>query len=214
MIDNIEFSGDIEQPALVDASAPLSGRRYRTNFQLALDRFRRQKLAMLGLFIVLFLLAVAIFAPWIAPSHYTTANFAAVNIFPNREYPFGTDQIGHNYLSRVIYGIRTSYLVGFLAVIVACLIGIPLGRLLLRSIDAEAFRRLCMAFDAVLISFGLSRLLALKQLLPGLLAYAPMAVVAVLNLIVLYSYFSKRKKLRPSAAAGPPTFPEGARLPR
>lgn len=94
------------------------------------------------------------------------------------------------------------------------LIGIPLGRLLLRSIDAEAFRRLCMAFDAVLISFGLSRLLALKQLLPGLFAYSPMAVVAVLNLIVLYSYFSKRKKLGPDAAAGPPTFPGGAPLPR
>ncbi len=39
----------------------------------------------------------------------------------------GTDQIGHNYLSRVIYGIRTSYIVGFLAVIVACAIGVPLG---------------------------------------------------------------------------------------
>ena len=82
-----------------------------------------------------------------------------------------------------------------------------------RKLEAS-FDKERQAFDAVLISFGLSRLLALKQLLPGLLAYAPMAVVAVLNLIVLYSYFSKRKKLRPSAAAGPPTFPEGARLPR
>ena len=75
----------------------------------------------------LVLLFVAIFAPWLAPNHYATADLTKVNIFPNREYPFGTDQIGHNYLSRVIYGIRTSYLVGFLAVIVACLIGIPLG---------------------------------------------------------------------------------------
>jgi ABC-type dipeptide/oligopeptide/nickel transport system permease subunit len=50
-----------------------------------------------------------------------------VNIFPNWDYPMGTDQIGHDYLSRVVYGIRTSYMVGFLAVIVACVIGIPLG---------------------------------------------------------------------------------------
>ena len=127
MMDPIELSGDLQQPLLLDASEPQSGRRYRTNFQLATDRFRRQKLGMVGLFLVLFLLIVAIFAPWIAPTHYTTANLMKVNIFPNREYPMGTDQIGHNYLSRVIYGIRTSYLVGFLAVIVACVIGIPLG---------------------------------------------------------------------------------------
>jgi uncharacterized membrane protein YfcA len=75
------------------------------------------------------------------------------------------------------------------------LIGIPLGRLLLRTIDAESFRRVCMAFDAVLISFGLSRLLALKGLLPGPAAYAPMGLVAALNLVLLYSYFSKRGRL-------------------
>jgi hypothetical protein len=52
-----------------------------------------------------------------------------------------------------------------------------------------------MAFDAVLISFGLSRLLALKGLLPGPAAYAPMGLVAALNLILLYSYFAKRSRL-------------------
>lgn len=127
MMDPIELSGDIQQPVLIDRSEPQTGRRYRTNFQLAVDRFKRQKLGMLGLIIVLFLLCVAIFAPWIAPTHYATADLMAVNLFPSREYPMGTDQIGHNYLSRVIYGIRTSYMVGFLAVIVACVIGIPLG---------------------------------------------------------------------------------------
>jgi ABC-type dipeptide/oligopeptide/nickel transport system permease subunit len=127
MMDPIELSGDIQQPVLLDQSEPQTGRRYRTNFQLALDRFKRQKLGMIGLAIVLLLLFVAIFAPWIAPTHYATADLMAVNIFPNWDYPMGTDQIGHDYLSRVVYGIRTSYMVGFLAVIVACVIGIPLG---------------------------------------------------------------------------------------
>jgi ABC-type dipeptide/oligopeptide/nickel transport system permease subunit len=102
-------------------------RKYRTNFSLALARFRRQKLAMVGLIIVLLLIFVALLAPWIAPTHYATADFMAVNQFPSRDYPMGTDSIGRDYLSRVIYGIRTSLTVGFLAVIVACLIGIPLG---------------------------------------------------------------------------------------
>ena len=106
----------------------LGGRRkYRTNLGLAFDRFRRQKLGMAGLIIVIVLVFVAVFAPWIAPTHYATADFMAVNQFPSRDYPMGTDEIGRDYLSRVMYGIRTSLTVGFMAVLVACLIGIPLG---------------------------------------------------------------------------------------
>ncbi len=127
MMDPIELSGAIEDAGHLGESITRDKRKYRTNFQLASDRFRRQKLGMVGLIIVVFLLFVAIFAPWLAPTHYATANLMEVNIFPNRDFPMGTDQIGHNYLSRVIYGIRTSYLVGSLAVLVACFIGIPLG---------------------------------------------------------------------------------------
>jgi ABC-type dipeptide/oligopeptide/nickel transport system permease subunit len=126
-MDPIELSGAIEDAGHLSDGLARDKRKYRTNLQLAADRFRRQKLGMVGLIIVLVLLFVAIFAPWLAPSHYATANLMEVNIFPNRDFPMGTDQIGHNYLSRVIYGIRTSYLVGFLAVLVACFIGIPLG---------------------------------------------------------------------------------------
>src|SRR5680860_110380 len=121
------------EPASLAGSSPAADleigtpKRYRTNFNLAVSRFRRQKLAMLGLAVVLFLLFVAIAAPWIAPTHYATADFMAVNQFPSRDFPMGTDSIGRDYLSRVIYGIRTSLIVGFLAVVVASVIGIPLG---------------------------------------------------------------------------------------
>ena len=102
-------------------------KKYRTNFQVAASRFRRQRLAMVGLVIVVFLLFVAIFAPLIAPTGYNEANFMAINEFPSREFPMGTDSIGRDYLSRNMYGIRTSLIVGFLAVILASIIGIPLG---------------------------------------------------------------------------------------
>lgn len=110
--------------SLLTGSTP---KKYRTNFQVATSRFRRQRLAMVGLFIVIGLLFVAIFAPLIAPTGYNEANFMAINEFPSREFPMGTDSIGRDYLSRVIYGIRTSLVVGFLAVILASSIGIPLG---------------------------------------------------------------------------------------
>jgi oligopeptide transport system permease protein len=101
--------------------------RARTNLELAARRFARQKLAMVGLAIALVLAFAAVFAPLVAPTHYATADLMSAKQFPSWEYPFGTDPIGHDYLSRVIYGLRTSFLVGFLAVAVACCVGIPLG---------------------------------------------------------------------------------------
>ena len=116
-----ELDGD---PSILQSGTQ---KKYRTNFQVAASRFRRQRLAMVGLVIVIFLLLVAIFAPLIAPTGYNEANFMAINEFPSREFPMGTDSIGRDYLSRTVYGIRTSLIVGFLAVILASIIGIPLG---------------------------------------------------------------------------------------
>ena len=111
-----------------EVDAPLQKvRKSRTNFQLARQRFFRQKLAVIGLVIVVMYIACAIFAPFIAPTHYDQANLMDANQFPSWHYPFGTDTIGHDMVSRVIYGIRTSLIVAFSAVTMACFIGIPLG---------------------------------------------------------------------------------------
>jgi oligopeptide transport system permease protein len=104
-----------------------SERKARTNFELARRRFMKRKLAVAGAIITLFLILVAIFAPVIAPTPYDYANLMEANQFPSWSHPMGTDAIGHDYLSRMIYGIRTSLIVGLAAVLVACLIGLPLG---------------------------------------------------------------------------------------
>jgi oligopeptide transport system permease protein len=104
-----------------------SERKTRTNFELARRRFMKRKLAVVGAIITLALLLIAIFAPLIAPTPYDYANLMDANQFPSWSHPMGTDAIGHDYLSRVIYGIRTSLIVGFAAVLVACVIGLPLG---------------------------------------------------------------------------------------
>lgn len=93
----------------------------------AMRRFRRQKLAMIGLVIVAVLMVLGFGAPLLAPAHYSYASLMDANQFPNREFPMGTDNIGHDFLSRIMYGTRTSLIVGFAAVGVACMIGIPLG---------------------------------------------------------------------------------------
>ena len=90
-------------------------------------RFLRQRLAMIGLVIVIFLVVIGFGAPLLAPSDYRAASLMDANQFPSSEHLLGTDTIGHDFLSRVMFGTRTSLMVGFAAVGVACLIGIPLG---------------------------------------------------------------------------------------
>jgi oligopeptide transport system permease protein len=98
-----------------------------SNTRRALRRFFRQRLAVVGLLITGFLIAVAIFAPLIAPTRIDAADLMSANQFPSAMHPFGTDGVGRDVLTRVIFGTRTSLLVGFSAVAIACAIGIPLG---------------------------------------------------------------------------------------
>jgi len=103
--------------------------RTRTNLQQATQRFVHHRLAMAGLVITLVLILVALLAPFIAPTPYYYADLAQANQFPSHQHLLGTDAIGHDFLSRMIYGVRTSLLVGFVAVLISCLIGLPLGLL-------------------------------------------------------------------------------------
>jgi oligopeptide transport system permease protein len=109
------------------ALTPTLSKKARTNAQLAFRRFMRQKPAVAGAVVVLLLCMVALFAPLLAPTNYDEANLLYANQFPSWEFPFGTDPIGYNVLSRVMFGIRTSFVVAFSAVGIACMIGIPLG---------------------------------------------------------------------------------------
>ena len=95
----------------------------------AFRRLRKNKLAMAGLVVVIFLTLLAIFADFIAPYSYTKTNFGRLNEAPSRDYPLGTDQIGRDMLSRMIYGARVSMLVGLGAQVIVVAIGVPIGAL-------------------------------------------------------------------------------------
>ena len=92
-------------------------------------RLIRNKLAVAGGLTVIGLCLVAIFAPVLAPYPYTKANFGKIYEFPSREFPLGTDQLGRDVLSRMIYGARVSMLVGLGAQVIVVLIGVPIGLL-------------------------------------------------------------------------------------
>src|SRR5215813_10601171 len=85
-------------------------------------RLRRNKLAMAGGVVIVLLCLIAIFADVLAPLPYTKTNFGRLNEAPSKQYPLGTDQLGRDLLSRMIYGARVSMLVGLGAQLIVVLI--------------------------------------------------------------------------------------------
>ena len=108
-------------------ATPFTAQRQRSLWRDALWRFSRNKLAMSGLVIVLILIFMALFADWLAPYPYDKAVLSEARQFPSPTHWLGTDAIGRDLLSRIIYGARTSLTVGFLVQAVAFAIGVPLG---------------------------------------------------------------------------------------
>ncbi len=92
-----------------------------------LRRLVENRLALFGLVIVSSVVLVAIFAPWIAPYDYAAINPRAVLMPPSWEHPFGTDYLGRDVLSRVIWGARVSVEVGLVSVGISTVIGTILG---------------------------------------------------------------------------------------
>jgi peptide/nickel transport system permease protein len=92
-------------------------------------RLRRRKGAMVALFVVLFLIAIAVLAPWVAPYDPTQTSFTQVRKPPNWLHWFGTDEVGRDVLSRVIWSARASLSAGLVSVGIAVGAGVPLGLL-------------------------------------------------------------------------------------
>ena len=93
----------------------------------ALYRLTRNKAAMLGGFILILLIICAVLAPWIAPYSYSYQDLNLGASPPSGEHLLGTDILGRDLLSRILYGARISLLVGFVATGVALVIGVSWG---------------------------------------------------------------------------------------
>ena len=147
---------------MTDAAVPSPAERPAT----ALARLMRRKLALIGLAIILIVTLGAVFAPWIAPYSPDEQLFDGLTIegaplAPNATFPFGTDLLGRDLLSRILYGARTSLIIGVVAngaaLIIGTLIGVTagffrgwIGAILMRFTD------LMMAFPALLLAICLA----------------------------------------------------------
>ena len=134
---------------------------------IAVGQFRRSVVGLVGLALVLVFLGVTGLAPWLAPYDPIHADFANVLAPPSWPHPFGTDDIGRDILSRVIYGSRISLSAGLAPVLFALAVGLPLGLLagyaggtidnvLMRAVEV------ILAFPTLVLALGITAILGPK----------------------------------------------------
>jgi peptide/nickel transport system permease protein len=115
--------------SVVDAAPIVAPAARASSRAHPLRRLLRRPSAAVALVVIVAFVAIAIFAPFIAPYDPIATNFAAVRKAPSAAHWFGTDEIGRDVLSRVIFGARASLEAGVLSVLISLAIGVPVGLL-------------------------------------------------------------------------------------
>jgi peptide/nickel transport system permease protein len=122
------FRGALGEAALPAGIAVVArGERSESPLAQAIHRLRKSTTAVIGAVIVVILCLVAIFADVLAPGSPTDSDQSQTFARPSVQHPLGTDQLGRDMLSRVIHGTRISLAVGVSSVVLALLLGVPLG---------------------------------------------------------------------------------------
>ena len=133
-------------------------------------RLKKNKLAVFGLCVVLFLIVVAILTPWIAPYGYEEQNLELGATPPSAAHWLGTDLFGRDLLTRLMYGGRISLAVGLIATSVALVIGVAWGTIagyiggrtdavMMRIVDALYALPFIIFIILLMVVFGRSLLL-------------------------------------------------------
>jgi ABC-type dipeptide/oligopeptide/nickel transport system permease subunit len=173
-----------DAPPIIDQAAPAKdavpaaayGIRGQTQFGDIRRRFFRNKLAVLGLAMVGIVFFLAAFAPLVAPSNPRVQNLRNTTAKPSAAHWLGTDELGRDQLSRVIYGSRIAIVVGLTSIVLALLLGVILGSIAgYRGGKADSvIMRIADAFFAfpLLIGAILIILVTGRGVLPVILAIA------------------------------------------
>ncbi|MEC5404117.1 ABC transporter permease [Paraburkholderia sp. MPAMCS5] len=113
---------DASSSAAASNAAAMPRRKRR-----GLARFMRNRAAVFGAVLVALIVVMALFAPWLTQYDPVQASFMTVRQAPSAAHWFGTDELGRDVLSRLLYGARASLLAGVVSVGIAVALGVPLG---------------------------------------------------------------------------------------
>jgi peptide/nickel transport system permease protein len=145
----------ISQPAITTTR-----RASESMYARAIRRFLRNPLAVAGLILIVLAIVAAILAPYIAPHDPEEIFWDAVKMPPSAQFPLGTDEIGRDILSRLIFGARISFAIVFGSVAIALIFGAAIG---LASgfaggwVDAVMMRIIdgMLAFPTLILALGI-----------------------------------------------------------
>ena len=140
-------------------------------------RFKKNKLALIGMVILSILAIIAIFADFIAPYPATTVDYANKKLPPSKEHILGTDELGCDVLSRLIYGARISLSIGLVAVCLYVSIGILIGSI--SGFFGGLVDSILMRFTDVVISFPWLILVIIVAAILGPSIYNVMLVIGL-----------------------------------
>jgi peptide/nickel transport system permease protein len=121
------MDGSIPALATVDALPRAPRRKPLSPWREAWRRFRRHKLALAGLVVLLLMVAAVVLGPWVWRVSINDIDFSARLTPPSLAHPFGTDDLGQDILARMLYGGRISLAVGLAAMSMAVVVGITVG---------------------------------------------------------------------------------------
>jgi len=126
MAESMNLSKADFEPVKVEKSDKIV-RESTTYWQDVWRRLKKHKLAMVGLLIIIILSILAIFGPMLSPYSYSDQNLANANQPPSAEHWFGTDNLGRDLFTRVLYGARISLAIGLVTSIISFGIGVTYG---------------------------------------------------------------------------------------
>ena len=101
--------------------------KHKSQFAEVMHRLAKNKLAMLGLIIIVLMVVIALAAPLIAPYDYMEQDYTSIYASPSAQHLLGTDRLGRDILSRLIYGARQSLRIGVFSVAIAATLGTVIG---------------------------------------------------------------------------------------
>ena len=119
--------GDTSAARRLDAALPAAPIRVRSLWRDAFNRLIRNRLSMIGLVVTLFFVALALTGPSLAPYPYQQQSLRRANEMPSRDHLLGTDDLGRDFLSRLMWGAQTAMLVATVVTGIAATLGVVLG---------------------------------------------------------------------------------------
>ncbi len=160
-------------------------------------RFRHHPPAMIGLGIILIFVLLAVFAPLISPYDPNGQDLSSAIQGPSAEHWLGTDQLGRDIATRLMFGTRISLLIGVLAVAIGLVIGVPLGMVAgyyggWADLAISRFADMMFAFTSILLALTLVAVLGVS--LQNVIIAVGISVVPVIIRLVRSSVLSLREE--------------------